>query len=90
MPVDPAVFDADLTPHGGPGAAGRSGPPQTDGAEYLAPDDVAERLADRGASDADQILAGASLFQRVERSPMSRECAKRGGAHPRRQGFRVR
>jgi CRP-like cAMP-binding protein len=71
MPVDPAVFDADLTPHGGPGAAGRSGPPQTDGAEYLGPDDVAERLADRGASDADQILAGAGLFQRVGRSAVT-------------------
>jgi hypothetical protein len=78
MPVDPAVFDADLPPHAGPGARRPNRPPHTHGAEYLAPDDVAERLAEHGPSDADQILAGASLFQRVERSPMSRECAKRG------------
>jgi CRP/FNR family transcriptional regulator, cyclic AMP receptor protein len=68
MPVDPAVFDADLAPHGGPGARWPDPPPLTDGAEYLGPDDVAERLADQGAGDADQILARAGLFQGVERS----------------------
>jgi CRP/FNR family cyclic AMP-dependent transcriptional regulator len=67
MPVDPAVFDADLTPHGGSGARWPHRPPQSDGAEYLAPDDVAERLTEQGAGDADQILARAGLFQRVER-----------------------
>ena len=71
MPVDPAVFDADLPPHAGPGARWPNRPPHTHGAEYLAPDDVAERLAEHGPSDADQILAGASLFQRVERSPVT-------------------
>ena len=71
MPVDPAIFDADLAPHGGPGARWPDRPPQTDGAEYLALDDVAERRADQGAGDADQILARAGLFQRVERSAVS-------------------
>src|SRR5260370_554832 len=62
----PRQFSTPTCHHTGDRApAGRSGPPQTDGAEYLAPDDVAERLADHGPSDADQILAGASLFQRV-------------------------
>jgi CRP-like cAMP-binding protein len=59
MPVDPAVFDADPAPHGGPGARWPDRPPQTDGAQYLAPDDVAE------------LLARASLFQRVERSAVT-------------------
>ena len=45
MPVDPAVFDADLAPHGGPGARWPDRAPQTDGAKYLAPGDVAERRA---------------------------------------------
>jgi CRP/FNR family cyclic AMP-dependent transcriptional regulator len=71
VPVDPAVFDADPAPHGAPGARWPNRAPHTHGAEYLAPDDVAERPADHGASDADQILAGASLFQRVERSPVT-------------------
>jgi len=71
VPVDPAVLDADLAPHGGPGARRPDRAPQTDGAEYLGPDDVAERLADHGASDADQILARAGLFQRVERSAVT-------------------
>jgi len=31
MPVDPAVFDADLAPHGVPGARWPDRPPQTDG-----------------------------------------------------------
>jgi CRP-like cAMP-binding protein len=66
MPVDPAIFDVGLAPHGGPGARWPDGPPQTDGAQYLGPDDVAERLADQSGSDADQILARASLFQGVE------------------------
>jgi hypothetical protein len=71
MPVDPAVFDADLAPHGVPGARWPDRPPQTDRAEYLGPDDVAGRLADQGAGDADQILARAGLFQRVERSAVT-------------------
>ena len=72
MPVDPADFDnADLAPHGGPGARWRDRPPQTGGAEHLGPDDVAEWLADQGACDADQILARAGLFQRVERSAVT-------------------
>ncbi len=71
MPVDPAVFDADLAPHGGPGARWPDRPPRTDGAEYLGPDDVAARLADQGAGDADQILARAGLFQGVERSAVT-------------------
>jgi CRP-like cAMP-binding protein len=71
MPVDPAIFDADLAPHGGPGARWPDRPPQTDGAKYLAPDDVAERLADQSAGDADQILARAGLFQGIERSAVT-------------------
>ena len=71
MRVDPAVFDADLTPHGGPGARWPDRPPQTGGAEYLGPDEVAERLADHGAGDADQILARAGLFHGVERSAVT-------------------
>jgi CRP/FNR family transcriptional regulator, cyclic AMP receptor protein len=71
MPVDPAVFDADLAPHRGPGARWPDRPPQTDRAEYLGPDDVAERFAEQGAGDADQILARAGLFQRVERSAVT-------------------
>jgi CRP/FNR family transcriptional regulator, cyclic AMP receptor protein len=71
MPVDPAVFDADLAPHGAPGARWPDRAPQTDRAEYLAPGDVAERLAEQGAGDADQILARAGLFQGVERSAVT-------------------
>jgi CRP/FNR family transcriptional regulator, cyclic AMP receptor protein len=71
MPVDPAVFGADLAPHGGPGARWPDRPRHTDGAKYLGPDDVAERRADQGASDADQILARAGLFQGVERSAVT-------------------
>jgi CRP-like cAMP-binding protein len=71
MHVDPAVFDADLAPHGGPGARWPDRPPQTDGAQYLGPDHVADRLADGGAGDADQILARAGLFQGVERSAVA-------------------
>jgi CRP/FNR family transcriptional regulator, cyclic AMP receptor protein len=71
MPVDPAIFDVGLAPHGGPGARWPDGPPQTDGAQYVGPDDVAERLADQGGSDADQILARAGLFQGVERSAVT-------------------
>jgi CRP-like cAMP-binding protein len=71
MRVDPAVFDADLAPHGGPGARWPDRARQTDRAEYPGPDDVAERLADQGASDADQILARAGLFQGVERSAVT-------------------
>jgi CRP-like cAMP-binding protein len=68
MPVDPAVFAADLAAHGATGARWPDPPPQSDRAEYLGPDDAAERLADQGASDADHILARAGLFQGVERS----------------------
>ena len=71
MRVDPAVFDADLAPHGAPGARWPDRARQTDRAEYPGPDDVAERLADQGASDADQILARAGLFQGVERSAVT-------------------
>jgi CRP-like cAMP-binding protein len=71
MQVDSAVFDADLAPHGGPGARWPDLPPQTDGAEYLWPDDVPGRLADQGACDVDLILARAGLFQGVERSAVT-------------------
>jgi CRP/FNR family transcriptional regulator, cyclic AMP receptor protein len=71
MRVDPAVFDADLAPRGGLGARWPDRAPQTDRAEYLGPDDVAERLADQGVSDADQILSRAGLFQGVERSAVT-------------------
>jgi CRP/FNR family cyclic AMP-dependent transcriptional regulator len=71
MPVDPAIFDADLAPHGGPVACWPDLPPQTDGAQYLGPDDVAGRLVDRGACDADLILARAGLFQGVGRSAVT-------------------
>jgi CRP-like cAMP-binding protein len=71
MPVDPAIFDVGLAQHGGPGARRPNRPPQNDGAEYLGPDDVAERLADQGAGDADEVLARASLFQGVERSAVT-------------------
>jgi CRP/FNR family cyclic AMP-dependent transcriptional regulator len=71
MPVDPAIFDADLAPHGGPVACWPDLPPQTDGARYLGPDDVAGRLVDRGACDADLILARAGLFQGVGRSAVT-------------------
>jgi CRP/FNR family cyclic AMP-dependent transcriptional regulator len=71
MPIDPAVFDADLAPHGGLGARWPDRPPRTDGAEYLGPDDVAERLAGQGADDADQILARAGLCQGAERSAVT-------------------
>jgi CRP/FNR family cyclic AMP-dependent transcriptional regulator len=67
MPIDPAVFDADLPPHGGLGTRWPDRPPRTDGAECLGSDDVAERLAEQGAGDADQILARAGLLQGVER-----------------------
>jgi CRP/FNR family cyclic AMP-dependent transcriptional regulator len=67
MPVDPAVFEFDVAPGSGPGARWLDRPPQSDGAEYLWPDDVADRLAD----DADQILARAGLFQGVERSAVT-------------------
>jgi CRP-like cAMP-binding protein len=70
MPVDPAIFDVGLAPHGGPGVGWPDGPPQTDGEQYLGPDD-AVRLADRGACDADEILARAGLFQGVERSAVT-------------------
>jgi CRP/FNR family transcriptional regulator, cyclic AMP receptor protein len=71
MRVDPAVFDADLAPRGGLGARWPDRAPQTDRAECLGPDDVAERLADQGVSDADQILSRAGLFQGVERSAVT-------------------
>jgi CRP/FNR family cyclic AMP-dependent transcriptional regulator len=71
MPVDPALFNADLAPHGGSGTRWPDRPPHTDGGDYLAPDDVAERLADQGARDADKILARAGLFQGVERSAVT-------------------
>jgi CRP/FNR family cyclic AMP-dependent transcriptional regulator len=71
MTVDPAVFDADLAGHGAPGARWPDPPPQSEGAEYLGPDDVAERLADQSACDADHILARAGLFQGVERSAVT-------------------
>jgi CRP/FNR family cyclic AMP-dependent transcriptional regulator len=71
MPVDPAIFDVGLAPHGGPGARWPDGPPQTDGAQYLGPDDVAGRPADRGACDEDEILARAGLFQGVERGAVT-------------------
>jgi CRP-like cAMP-binding protein len=71
MRVDPAVFDADLAPHGAPGARWPDRAPHTDRAEHLGPDDVAGRLADQGVSDADQILARAGLFQGVERSAVT-------------------
>jgi CRP-like cAMP-binding protein len=71
MPVDPAIFDADLAPHGGPVACWPDLPPQTDRAQYLGPDDVAGRLVDRGACDADLILARAGLFQGVGRSAVT-------------------
>jgi CRP/FNR family transcriptional regulator, cyclic AMP receptor protein len=71
MPVDPAVFDADLAPHGVPGARWPDRAPQFGGAECLGPDDVAGPLADQGAGDADQVLARAGLFQGVERSAVT-------------------
>ena len=71
MHVEPALFGAHLAPHGGPGARWPDRPRHTDGAEYLGPDDVAERLADQCASKADQILARAGLFQGVERSAVT-------------------
>ncbi|MDT5104301.1 MAG: family transcriptional regulator, cyclic receptor protein [Mycobacterium sp.] len=72
MPVDPAVYDADLAPRGGPSAYWRPDlPPQTDGAQSLGSADVVGRLADRGACDADLILARAGLFQGVERSAVT-------------------
>jgi CRP-like cAMP-binding protein len=71
MPVDPAIFDVGLAKYGGPGARWPDRPPQNDGAEYLGPDDVAERLADQCASKADQILARAGLFQGVESSAVT-------------------
>jgi CRP/FNR family cyclic AMP-dependent transcriptional regulator len=72
MHVEPALFGAHLAPHGGPGARWPDRPRHTDGAEYLGPDDdVADRLADQGAGDADEVLARASLFQGVERSAVT-------------------
>jgi len=63
MPVDPAVFDADLAPHRGPGARWPDRPPQTDGAEYLGPDDVAERLADQGQATQIRFWPGPACFK---------------------------
>jgi CRP-like cAMP-binding protein len=71
MPVDPAIFDVGLAPHGAPGVRWPDRPPQNDGTEYLGPDDVAERLADQCAGHADQVLARAGLFQGVERSAVT-------------------
>ena len=72
MHVDPALCDADLTPGGAPSACWTPDlPPQTEGVPYLGSDDVVGRLVDRGACDADLILARAGLFQGVERNAVS-------------------
>jgi CRP/FNR family cyclic AMP-dependent transcriptional regulator len=72
MHVDPALCDADPAPGGAPSACWKPDlSPQTDGVQYPGSDDVVGRLVDRGACDADLVLARAGLFQGVERSAVS-------------------
>src|SRR6202022_3043399 len=71
MPIDPAVFDADLLPRGGFDPSWLDRRPQTDPLQYLDSDDVDGRLMWQRRGNVDEILARAGLFQGVEPSAVS-------------------
>jgi CRP/FNR family transcriptional regulator, cyclic AMP receptor protein len=71
MPIDPAVFDADLVLRSGFDAFRLDRHPQTGPLEYLDGDAVEDRLGWQRRRDIDEILARAGLFQGVEPSAVS-------------------
>jgi CRP/FNR family cyclic AMP-dependent transcriptional regulator len=71
MPIDPAVFDADLLPCRGFDASWLDRWPQTGSLEYLDGDDVDDRLMRQLRGDVDEVLARAGLLQGVEPSAVS-------------------
>jgi CRP/FNR family transcriptional regulator, cyclic AMP receptor protein len=71
MPIDPAVFDTDLSRRGGFDASWLDRQPQTDPLEYLDGDHVDDRLMWQLGRDVDEILARGGLFQGVEPGAVS-------------------
>src|ERR1700757_2670512 len=71
MPIDPAVFDADLLPRGGFDPSWLDRRSQTDPLPYLDSDDVDGRLIWQRRGSVDEILGRAGLFQGVEPSAVS-------------------
>ena len=71
MPTDPAVIDIDRMPCVGPDASWLDRRLQTDRLEYLDHDDVDDRVKRVNEASADEILAGAEMFQGVEPSAVS-------------------